>query len=193
MKLLRVTALATMLGLSSAVCATASTDSNYVCMISGAGINVHWKTDTAGNYYEMMVDAPKPGATGYAAVGWNPTNPTGNKMFGATVMMGSTADLNTVKRYLPTNTNAANIIATETAIPSTITQTAITSTSTPPHSQVPQDWCQHGQLVDHLCLWSHRSLVQPRDWRKGVPQPSPWLMEFLSRLARLLLTATSCA
>ena len=130
MKLLRLTALATMLGLSSAVCATASTDSNYVCMISGAGINVHWKTDTAGNYYEMMVDAPKPGATGYAAVGWNPTNPTGNKMFGATVMMGSTADLNTVKRYLPTNTNAANIIATETAIPSTITQTAITSTST---------------------------------------------------------------
>ena len=99
-------------------------------MITGAGMNVHWKTDTAGNYYEMMVDAPKPGATGYAAVGWNPTNPTGNKMFGATVMMGSTADLNTVKRYLPTNTNAANIIATETAIPSTITQTAITSTST---------------------------------------------------------------
>ena len=127
MKLLRITALATMLGLSSAVCATASTDSNYVCMITGAGINVHWRTDTAGNFYDMLVDAPQTGAAGYAAVGWNPTNPTGNRMIGSTILMGATSDLNTVRMYSPTNTNAANILATEANIPSTITQTAIAS------------------------------------------------------------------
>ena len=127
MKLLRITALATMLGLSSAVCATASTDSNYVCMISGAGINVHWKTDTAGNYYEMMVDAPQTGAAGFTGVGWNPTNPTGNKMIGSTILMGGTGDLTTVKRYSPADTVQANVLATLTTIPATITQTAITS------------------------------------------------------------------
>ena len=127
MKLLRITALATMLGLSSAVCATASTDSNYVCMITGAGINVHWRTDTAGNFYDMLVDAPQTGAAGYAAVGWNPTNPTGNRMIGSTILMGATSDLNTVRMYSPTNTNGANILATEANIPSTITQTAIAS------------------------------------------------------------------
>ena len=127
MKLLRITALATMLGLSSAVCATASTDSNYVCMITGAGINVHWRTDTAGNFYDMLVDAPQTGAAGYAAVGWNPTNPTGNRMIGSTILMGATSDLNTVRMYSPTNTNAANILATEATIPSSITQTAIAS------------------------------------------------------------------
>ena len=129
MKLLRLTALAAMLGVSSAVCGTASTDSNYVCMITGAGINVHWKTDTAGNYYEMMVDAPQTGANGYAAVGWNPTSPTGNRMIGSTILMGGTADLNAVKMYTPANTNGGNILATEATIPGTITQTAITSSN----------------------------------------------------------------
>ena len=127
MKILRLTALATMLGLSSAVCATASTDSNFVCMITGAGINVHWKTDLAGNYYEMMVDAPQTGAAGFTGVGWNPTNPTGNKMIGSTILMGGTGDLTTVKRYSPADTVQANVLATLTTIPATITQTAITS------------------------------------------------------------------
>eukprot|EP01060_Flectonema_neradi_P036272 TRINITY_DN692_c0_g1_i8.p1 TRINITY_DN692_c0_g1~~TRINITY_DN692_c0_g1_i8.p1 ORF type:complete len:893 (+),score=193.31 TRINITY_DN692_c0_g1_i8:46-2724(+) len=127
MKMFNLAITLTLVGMASAACNTASTDSNYVCMITGAGINVHWKTFTAGNYYEMMVDAPQAGANGYAAVGWNPTNPTGNKMIGSTILMGGTADLNSVKMYSPADTVQANILATEAAVPATITQTAINS------------------------------------------------------------------
>ena len=133
MKLLRLTALATMLGLSSAVCATASTDSNYLCMITGAGINVHWRANVTGNYYEMMVDAPKTGATGYAAVGWNPTNPTGNKMVGSTILMGGTADTANLKLYAPTTLLQATtyaILDTERTLPASITETSFASTNT---------------------------------------------------------------
>ena len=166
-----------LLGMVSGVCNTASTDSNFVCMISGAGINVHWRTDTAGNYYEMMVDAQ---TTGYSSVGWNPTNPAGNKMIGSTVLMGGTADLNTVKMYSPTNTNGASIIATEAAIPSTITQTAITSTGGRVAVRFRRTGVSSGNLLTIFASGSTGTLSrhtnrasQTIDLADGIPQTTP--------------------